>query len=109
MAVIFCPECGTTLAGPRKFCQNCRLSFSGDKNLGMNIPVVVNNQTGNRPNEEGGDNGALPLFLVGLGLFFLSILLVTPLFLAGFMVMIFMSLIFMGVMFYYQFHKGGSW
>jgi len=108
MTINFCPECGTTLAGPRKFCKVCRLSFSGDKNLGMSVPVVVNNQIENRPNMES-DNGALPLFLVGLGLFFLSILLVTPIFLGGVMIMIFMSLIFMGVMFYYQFHKGGSW
>ena len=76
--------------------------------MGTSVPVVVNNQIENQPNI-GSDNGALSLFLVGLGLFFLSILLVTPFFLVGVMIMVFMSLIFMGVMFYYEFHKGGSW
>ena len=109
MSTNFCPECGTALAGPRKFCKHCRVSFSSDKKIGRQIPLVVN--TGNEHNQVGdeGNNNALPLFLVGLGLFFFSILLITPIFFAGILVMMFIPLIFVGVMMYYQFYKGGSW
>ena len=109
MSTNFCPDCGAVLAGPRKFCKNCRVSFSVDERLGKSAPTVVNSLPQNLQKEASGDNGALPLFLVGLGLFFFSILLVTPLFFAGFMLMIFIPLIFVGVMMYYQFYKGGSW
>ena len=83
MAINFCPDCGTTLAGPRKFCKTCRLSFSGDDKLGTSVPMVVNNLSQDHQKLQSSDNNALPLFLVGFGLFLLSILLVTPIFLPG--------------------------
>ena len=109
MSTNFCPDCGTVLAGPRKFCKNCRISFANDKKIRRQIPIVVNTERESNQGGDGGDNNALPLFLVGLGLFFFSILLITPIFFAGILVMMFIPLIFIGLMMYYQFYKGGSW
>ena len=109
MSTNFCPDCGTVLAGPRKFCTNCRVSFSNDKKIGRQIPIVANTERDSSQSGDGGSNNALPLFLVGLGLFFFSILLITPIFFAGILIMVFISLTFAGVMMYYQFYKGGSW
>ena len=105
----YCPDCGTTLAGPRKFCKVCRLSFSDSAGLGDSMPVVVKNTDANSVKENDSSGTALSLFMIGVGLFIFSLILITPIFFAGIFIMIFISLIFMGVMIYYQMYKGGRW
>ena len=109
MVMHFCPDCGTTLAGPRKFCKVCRLSFSDSIGVSDSMPVIVKNTDANSVKESDNSGNALALFAIGAGLFLFSLILVTPIFFAGIFIMIFISLIFMGVMIYYQMFKGGRW
>ena len=109
MVMHFCPDCGTTLAGPRKFCKVCRLSFSDSIGVSNNMPVVIKNTDADSVKVNDSSGTALSLFAIGAGLFFFSILLVTPIFFFGFFVMIFSTFIFIGVTFYYHFYKGGQW
>ena len=109
MVMHFCPDCGTTLADPRKFCKVCKLSFSNSVGVGDSMPVVVKNTDANSVKKNDSSGNALALFAIGAALFFFSILLVTPIFFFGFFVMIFFSFILIGATFYYHFYKGGQW
>ena len=109
MVMHFCPDCGTTLAGPRKFCKVCRLSFSDSIGVSNNMPVVIKNTDADSVKVNDSSGTALSLFAIGAGLFFFSLILITPIFFAGIFIMIFISLIFMGVMIYYDMFKGGRW